>query len=68
MFRGVLGLCGKVLVVGGVTGVAAVRSCPKLPPCPIESMPAGSKMDPLLAKAKPISDGGCVSAIMCFRR
>ena len=31
-------------------------------------MPDGSKMDPLLAKAKPISDGGSTSAITYFRR
>ena len=38
--------------------MASVRSCQKLPPCPIEPMPAGSKMDLLLAKAEPVSDGG----------
>jgi len=27
-------------------------------PCPIQPMPAGSKTDPLLAKAEPISNGG----------
>jgi len=43
--------------------VASVRSCEKLPPCLIEPVPAGSKMDPLLAKAKPISDGGSTSVI-----
>jgi len=36
---------------GGGIGVASVRSCEKLPPYLIESTPAGSKMDPLLAKA-----------------
>jgi len=43
--------------------VASVRSCGKLPPCLIKSVPAGSKMDPLLAKARPISDGGSASGI-----
>ncbi|GAB0205519.1 F-box only protein 31 [Grus japonensis] len=31
-------------------------------------MPAGSKMDPLLAKAEPISDGGSASGIIEFGR
>ncbi|GAB0195028.1 acid sphingomyelinase-like phosphodiesterase 3b [Grus japonensis] len=31
-------------------------------------MPAGSKMDPLLAKAEPISDGGSTSGITELRR
>ena len=52
----------------GVKGVASVRSCWKLPPCLTEPMPAGSKMDPLLAKAEPISDGGHASRIMYLRR
>jgi len=45
-----------------------VRSCQKLPPCLIEPMPDGSKTDPLLAKAEPISDGGHTSVIMYLRR
>jgi len=49
----------------GATGVAFVRSCWKLPLCPIAPMLAGSKMDPLLAKAKPISKGGSTSVITC---
>ena len=64
----VLGLRGKVLVAGGATGVASVRSCQKLPLCPIEPMPAGSKTDPQLAKAEPISDGGSASGITDLRR
>ena len=48
---------------GGAIGVASVRSCKKLPPCLIKPVPAGSKMDPPLAKAKPISDGGSTSVI-----
>ncbi|PKU45665.1 hypothetical protein llap_4036 [Limosa lapponica baueri] len=31
-------------------------------------MPDGSKTDTLLAKAKPISDGGCASGITYLRR
>ena len=39
---------------GGAIGVASVRRCEKLPPCLIEPVPASSKMDPPLAKAKPM--------------
>ena len=35
--------------------MASVRSCQKLPLCLTEPMPTGSKTDPPLAKAKPIS-------------
>ena len=49
---------------GGATGVASVRSCQKLPLCLTEPMPAGSKTDPPLAKAKPIS----ASVITYLRR
>jgi len=45
-----------------------VRSCWKLPPCPTEPVPAGSRTDPLLAKAEPISDGGSTSGITELRR
>jgi len=45
------------------TWVASVRSCQKLPLCPTEPWPAGTKMDPLQAKAEPISDGGSASGI-----
>jgi len=42
----------------GATEVASVRSCQKLPLCPMEPVPAGSKMDSLLAKAEPTTVGG----------
>ena len=64
----VVGLHGKVLVAGWAIGVASVRSCEKLPPCLIKPVPASSKMDPPLAKAKPISDGGSASVITDLRR
>jgi len=48
--------------------VASVRSYEKPPPCPTESMPVGSKMDPPLAKAEPISDSGSTCAITHLRR
>jgi len=47
--------------------VASVR-CQKLLLCPIEPMPAGSKMDPLLTKAKPISDGDSTFLTTYLRR
>jgi len=53
---------------GGAIGLASVRSCQKLPSYLIKPVPAGSKMDPLLAKAKPISDGGSASGITYLRR
>jgi len=43
--------------------VASVRSCEKLPPRLIEPVPDGSKTDPPLAKAQPISDGGSACGI-----
>jgi len=45
-----------------------VRSCEKLPPYLIEPVPAGSKTDPLLAKAERISDGGSAYVITYLRR
>ena len=53
---------------GGPAEVASVRTCQKLPLCPIEPMPAGSKMDPQLAKAEPINDSGSASGIIYLRR
>jgi len=64
----VLGLHGKVFIVGGATGVGSVRSCQKLPPCPIEPVPAGPKTNPSLAKAEPSTDGGSTSGIVYLRR
>jgi len=43
--------------------VASVRSCEKLPPCLIKPVLAGSKTDPPLAKAKPVSNSGSSSVI-----
>jgi len=48
--------------------VASVGSCKKLPSCPTEPTPAGSKTDALLAKAKPVSDSGSASGITYLRR
>lgn len=63
-----LDLCGKVLVVEeGDTGVTPVRSCQKLSPCLTEEIPDGSKTDPGLDKAEPISDSGSTSGINYLR-
>jgi len=48
---------------GGGIRVASVRSCQKLPPCLIKPVPVVSKMDPMLPKGKPVSDGGSTSGI-----
>ena len=53
---------------GAATGVASVRRCQKLPLHLIKPMPAGSKTDPLLAKAEPISDRGSASGITYLRK
>ena len=45
-----------------------MKSCQKLSLCLIEPNAAHSKMDPLLAKAKPISNGGSASVITYIRR
>jgi len=45
-----------------------VRSCEKLPPCLIKPVPASSETDPLLPKAKPVSDSGSSSVITYLRR
>ena len=52
----------------GVTGVASLRSCWKLPLCPTEPRPDGSKTDPTPAKAEPIRDSGRTSVITDLRR
>jgi len=49
---------------GRIAGVASVRRHQKLLPCQIEPVPVGSKMDPLLAKAEPISN----AVIMYLRK
>lgn len=49
----------------GVLG--SVRSCWKLPPCPAEPIPGGSKMDPLLAEAGATRNGGGTSGITDLR-
>jgi len=53
---------------GEAIGVASVRSYEKLPPRLTKPVPASSKADPPLAKAKPISDRGSPSVITYLRR
>jgi len=53
---------------GGAIGVAALRSCEKLPPYLVQPTPGSSKIDPLLAKIKPISNSGNTSVITYLRR
>jgi len=51
----------------GSAGVVSVRSCQKLPLCLMEPMPSCSKTDLLLAKAKPIYEGGSAFGITYLR-
>jgi len=60
-YESITRLCGKILVAWGAIREYSVRNYWKLPPCPIEPMPAGSKTDLFLAKAKPVSNGGSAS-------
>jgi len=61
-FQDVTGLRGEVLVAGDYRGGFCEIS--RL----IKPVPAGSKRDPLLARAKPISDGGSASVVTDLRR
>lgn len=45
-----------------------MRSCKKIPLCPMEVMPSSYKMDLQLAKAKAISNSGSTSGVMDLRR
>jgi len=50
------------------TEVACVRNWLKLPLCPREPVPVGSKMDPPVLKAEPISDSGFCNNLLKRRR
>jgi len=66
-----VGCCGFVWQGFGSEGaiwVASVRSCEKPPTNLTEPVPAVSEMDPPLAKAKPVSEGGSTSVITYLRR
>jgi len=58
-----IGFAWHVLGSGGPRRVASMRSCEKLPPCPLQPVPAGFKTELLLAKAEPISDSGSTCGI-----
>ena len=64
----VLGLRGKVLVVGGGYRGGFCGKLLEASLCPIEPMPASSKTDPPLAKAEPISNSGSASGITYLRK
>ena len=66
-YSSVLVLHSKVLVVGGYRDGFCEKQL-ELALCLIKTMPASSKTDPPLAKAKPSSDGGCASVITYLRR
>lgn len=48
--------------------MASVRSWQKLPPCPSEPVQASSRMDPLLAKTKPVRNERSTSVITDLKR
>lgn len=48
--------------------MASLGSCWKFPHYLTEQIPAGSSLDPLLAKAEPSRDGSYASGITYFRR
>lgn len=48
--------------------MASMRRCQKIPSCPTEPMPAGSKMHLLLAKAEPICSGGSINWHNTFKK
>jgi len=52
----------------GAILVISVRSCEKLPPCLIEPVSAGSKMDLPFPKYRPVSNSGSASTITYLRR
>ena len=65
----IFGLCGKVFFSeGDYYRGGFCEKCQKLPPCQTEPIPAGSKTDPLLAKAEPFSDSGSSSLITYLTR
>lgn len=55
LYIAALGFCGKILVAGGMQGWL-LSEVGRSFPYPTEPMPAGSRVNPPLAKAEPISD------------
>ena len=64
----VMGLHGKVLVAGGGYRGGFCQKLLAAFPMSDNPEPAGSKTDPLLAKAKQISNGDSASVIAYLRR
>lgn len=60
-------LCNKALVAGA-TGLTSVRRCQKFPSYLSEPIPAGSRMDPLQARAEPTNGGGSIPGITDLRK
>lgn len=52
----------------GTAGVTSLRKDQGLLPCWTRPVPAGSKTDPLLAKAEPIGEAGGASVITYLRK
>lgn len=65
VFTYCIGFAWQSFGTGGDIGVASVRSCQEFPVS--DRANASSKMDLLLAKAEPISDGGSASGITYLR-
>lgn len=63
-----LGSPGKVLVEAGAAVVDSMKRCWKLCPRLMEVVLAGSKMNPLLVIAEPISYDGSTSVITYLRK
>lgn len=64
----VLGLHGQVWVAVEGTRLTSARSCQRLPQCPSEPIPDGSKTDVLLAKVEPIRNAAKTTVVMYLRR
>lgn len=66
-YRNVLGLSGKILLVGPA-GVAFHKKSPEAATCWIESVPVRSKREQQLASAELMSNTACNSAITYLRK
>lgn len=53
---------------GAAAGVASVRRHQELLPPQTETVTAGFKLDPPLAKHEPLRDAGGISVTMCLRK
>lgn len=53
-------------IVGGLVGADFMRKHERLSPHQTKPAPAGSRIDPMLGKAAPVSHVGSTSVITCF--